>query len=387
MWNRGRRVAEGNLSRWPSSCVSPTIPSFTLGTSYVLGLNGEQVSEIDVSGSSSSLAHTNVFAAGRLLASYSGNNTYIALNDWVGTKRAELAASGCYEAYYSNPYGDNLTTVSATCPADATEQHFTGKERDDESGNDYFGARYYASSMGRFLSPDWSAKVMPVPYAKLGDPQTLNLYAYVGNNPLSRTDPSGHYQTSCGSSDISKCDQNTQNAEKARQAALQSSDPKVVAAAKAYGAYGEKNGVFVGFQTKGKSNVTWALDSKGNKTGINVTINSTNLAGINSPDLMPGIKSGSLAYAVADFAHEGSHVEDQQALMQSNFNKALDITNRTSEHRAYAVEESEMQSFGYSLINPQTGTSLDLRNDEAIDRFLNSLPPNPRENLDDPISK
>jgi len=73
--------------------------------------------------------------------------------------------------------------------------------------------------------------------------------------------------------------------------------------------------------------------------------------------------------------------------MQSNFNKALDITNRTSEHRAYAVEESEMQSFGYSLINPQTGTSLDLRNDEAIDRFLNSLPPNPRENLDDPISK
>jgi RHS repeat-associated protein len=32
--------------------------------------------------------------------------------------------------------------------------HFTGKERDTESGNDYFGARYYASSMGRFMSPD-----------------------------------------------------------------------------------------------------------------------------------------------------------------------------------------------------------------------------------------
>ena len=72
--------------------------------------------------------------------------------------------------------------------------HFTGKERDSESGNDYFEARYYSSSMGRFMSPDWSAKIEPVPYSKLDDPQTLNLYAYVGNNPLSRTDPDGHLQ-------------------------------------------------------------------------------------------------------------------------------------------------------------------------------------------------
>jgi RHS repeat-associated protein len=68
----------------------------------------------------------------------------------------------------------------------------TGKERDQESGNDYFGARYYASTMGRFLSPDWSAKAEPVPYAKLDNPQSLNLYAYVLNNPLSHVDPDGH---------------------------------------------------------------------------------------------------------------------------------------------------------------------------------------------------
>ncbi|MGA8631807.1 MAG: RHS repeat-associated core domain-containing protein, partial [Terracidiphilus sp.] len=68
----------------------------------------------------------------------------------------------------------------------------TGKERDTESGNDYFEARYYSSAMGRFMSPDWSAKEEPVPYAKLGDPQTLNLYSYVENGPLNRVDADGH---------------------------------------------------------------------------------------------------------------------------------------------------------------------------------------------------
>jgi RHS repeat-associated protein len=68
----------------------------------------------------------------------------------------------------------------------------TGKERDSESGNDYFGARYYSSSMGRWMSPDWSAKAEPVPYAKLDNPQSLNLYAYMRNNPLGGIDTNGH---------------------------------------------------------------------------------------------------------------------------------------------------------------------------------------------------
>ena len=46
--------------------------------------------------------------------------------------------------------------------------------------------------MGRFMSPDWSAKEEPVPYAKLDDPQTLNLYAYVRNHPTEIVDPDGH---------------------------------------------------------------------------------------------------------------------------------------------------------------------------------------------------
>ena len=71
---------------------------------------------------------------------------------------------------------------------------YTGKERDAESGLDYFGARYYASNMGRWMSPDWSAKEDPVPYAKLDNPQTLNLYSYVQNNPIRQADLDGHQE-------------------------------------------------------------------------------------------------------------------------------------------------------------------------------------------------
>jgi len=73
-----------------------------------------------------------------------------------------------------------------------SQSRSTGKERDAESGNDYFSARYYSSAMGRFMSPDWSDSPWAVPYADLDNPQTLNLYSYVQNNPLSRTDPFGH---------------------------------------------------------------------------------------------------------------------------------------------------------------------------------------------------
>jgi len=69
---------------------------------------------------------------------------------------------------------------------------YTGKERDQESGLDYFGARYYASNMGRWMSPDWSVNPVSIPFARLDNPQTLNLYGYVGNNPLRRFDSNGH---------------------------------------------------------------------------------------------------------------------------------------------------------------------------------------------------
>jgi RHS repeat-associated protein len=64
---------------------------------------------------------------------------------------------------------------------------FTGKERDTESGLDYFGSRYYSSNMGRFMSPDPKQPSMK----HLMNPQKWNKYAYVLNNPLSLIDPDG----------------------------------------------------------------------------------------------------------------------------------------------------------------------------------------------------
>ena len=69
---------------------------------------------------------------------------------------------------------------------------FTGKERDNESGLDYFGARYYGSSLGRWLTPDWAAQATAVPYAEFSDPQSLNLYSYVRNVPTVKIDLDGH---------------------------------------------------------------------------------------------------------------------------------------------------------------------------------------------------
>lgn len=63
---------------------------------------------------------------------------------------------------------------------------FTGKERDTETGLDYFGARYYGSNMGRFIQSD-----LPFADWDFEDPQSLNLYGYVRNNPLRMVDPDG----------------------------------------------------------------------------------------------------------------------------------------------------------------------------------------------------
>lgn len=82
---------------------------------------------------------------------------------------------------------------------------FTGKERDAESGNDYFGARYYASTMGRFLSPDDGSDQNGL------NPQSWNLYSYGRNNPLIGIDDDGRSYRVCDANgqNCSTMDDNT----------------------------------------------------------------------------------------------------------------------------------------------------------------------------------
>jgi len=181
----GNRVEKFAGTSWMNS---PTVI-------YILTLDNKKLG--DMAPSQENLLYTNIYApGGRLLATYgsqsgSTNPSYTYnLTDWLGTKRVQISASGgAQETCISNPFGDGL---SCTGGGDATEQHFTGKDRDVESSLDYFYARYYSSNMGRFMTPDWAGKPTAVPYANFGDPQSLNLYGYVLNNPLGKTDSDGH---------------------------------------------------------------------------------------------------------------------------------------------------------------------------------------------------
>ncbi len=124
------------------------------------------------------------------MATYASTTTgvWFHITDPLGSRRILADATGkVQQTCQSLPFGDG-----ETCSETPAEQLFTGKERDVESGNDYFGARYYNSTLARFLSPDWSATAEAVPYAKLDNPQSLNLYAYAGNNPIRNIDPDGH---------------------------------------------------------------------------------------------------------------------------------------------------------------------------------------------------
>jgi RHS repeat-associated protein len=188
----GNRVAKGTITSF--SCDT-TQNGFIVTRSYILGPSGQQLTEMTWSGGVAQFAATNVSAAGQLIASYTPNASQVALNfqlrDWLGTLRAQTDYAGnVQEKCESLPYGNGETCV-ATAP-----YLFTGKERDAESGNDYFGARYYASSVGRFLSPDFDDldddDPEPVPYADLQNPQTLNLYSYGRSNPLGGIDVDGH---------------------------------------------------------------------------------------------------------------------------------------------------------------------------------------------------
>ncbi len=194
----GNRVAKGNITSW--NC-DPTANGFTAAGNekdYILGPGGEQVTEVTQDADGSIWwQRTYVYAGGALFATYdpvadTPNQPLpsFRFTDWLGTLRASTDAYGALQSICDGlPYGNGEGCGGNT----PDPRYFSNKERDQETFNDYFGARYYESLNGRFLTPDWSAKVEPVPYAKLDNPQSLNLYAYVGNNPLTGVDSDGHF--------------------------------------------------------------------------------------------------------------------------------------------------------------------------------------------------
>ena len=155
---------------------------------YWYGLSSEPLAESDTSGN---FTDEYILFGGARVAHrvVSSNSVYYYVQDHLGTSRMMVDSTGaaCYDADFT-PFGGELP-VTNTC---AQNYKFTGKERDAETGNDDYGARSYSSNFGRFMSADWSSIPVPVPYANLTNPQTLNLYAMVEDNPTTFSDLNGH---------------------------------------------------------------------------------------------------------------------------------------------------------------------------------------------------
>jgi RHS repeat-associated protein len=187
--------------------------NFKLTESYVLGQGGEQLTTLTWNNGASTWQSTNVYGEGKLLATYDmiANPAYtpggqapqqiealhFQLTDPLGTRRVQTNSAAEAELdCQSLPFGDqqscfpdpNAPNNEADEDATGTQTpiHFTNKQHDNESGNDYFGARYNSSVMGCWMSPD-----LPFADQDPSNPQSWNLYGYVRNNPLNSIDDSG----------------------------------------------------------------------------------------------------------------------------------------------------------------------------------------------------
>jgi RHS repeat-associated protein len=182
----GRRVSKTNGSIWRL---------------YWYGSGGEVLAETDGAGITQ---NEYIFFGGQRIADLpAGGNPLYYVEDLLGSTRVLTTNTGvvCHDGDFS-PYGAE-GAWTATC---GQNYRFEGKERDDETGNDNFGARYYTYRFGRWLSADWSSVPVPVPYANLTNPQTLNLYSMVADDPESFADLDGHDAQQANSAQGSRCE-------------------------------------------------------------------------------------------------------------------------------------------------------------------------------------
>jgi RHS repeat-associated protein len=162
------------------------------GTNYTeyVYWNGEPIAEKDQSGAWTEY----VFFNGQRIARRNSNaSVHYYVSDHLGTLGLQVSSAGAIEQesdYY--PFGGERVVTGSI----ANDFKFSGKERDGESGLDEFGARNYASNLGRFIRPDdVLADQDP------SEPQSWNLFEYVRNNPILNVDPSGN---ACVSTDGGK---------------------------------------------------------------------------------------------------------------------------------------------------------------------------------------
>jgi RHS repeat-associated protein len=119
------------------------------------------------------------------------------LADQLGTPRMVFDESGVLANVKRHdylPFGEELISQGLRnnpnlgyAAADGVRQQFAGQDRDNETGLDYFRARYYSSAQGRFTGVD----AMFFEMWKVSNPAGWNLYSYVTNNPLKFSDPFG----------------------------------------------------------------------------------------------------------------------------------------------------------------------------------------------------
>jgi RHS repeat-associated protein len=178
---------DGDGKRVEKATTGPPLAPTKL---YWYGTNSDALDETDANGSLTTTAFNEyIFFNGQRIARRdSSNNVDYYFSDHLGTARIVANSSGTIlddSDFY--PFGGERPVSSSS----GNTYKFTAKERDSESGLDNFGARYSSSATGRFMSPDPLA-------GHTEDPQTLNRYPYVRNNPLNLTDPTGlDFHLSC----------------------------------------------------------------------------------------------------------------------------------------------------------------------------------------------